>query len=150
MKKYLQLLAMFLACAGMALAQSQTGSVFGQVTDSSGALMPGVKVTLSSPALLQPMVVTTSAAGSYQFPNIPVGIYSVQFALPGYGTFLRENVRIDIGFNAQINAQLSVANVQQTVEVSGAAQSSTLRARRSLPNWIAELDAAARGAQLFQ
>jgi hypothetical protein len=121
MKKYLLLVPMFLACAGMALAQSGTGSIFGQVTDSSSALMPGVKVTLSGPALLQPMVVTTSDAGSYQFPNIPVGLYSVQFELSGYRTFLRENIRIDIGFNAQINAQMEVSTVQQSVEVSGAA-----------------------------
>ena len=101
--------------------QNQTGQIFGTVTDPSGALMPGVKVTLSGPAILQPQVVTTTAAGSYQFPGIPIGTYSVQFEATGYRLSLRQDIRVDIGFNAQVNAQLQLASVSQTIEVSGAA-----------------------------
>ena len=110
-----------LAFAGVTHAQNQTGQVFGQVMDASGAVMPGVKVTLTSPAILQPLVLTTSEAGSYQFPGIPIGTYSVQFEKAGYRPFLRNNITVEIGFNAQVNAQLQIASLEQTVEVSGEA-----------------------------
>ena len=65
-----------------AWAQSQTGDIFGKVTDTSGAVLPGVTVTLSGPSLLQPQVATTSDTGSFQFPRLNVGVYVVKFELP--------------------------------------------------------------------
>ena len=121
MKKYFVLLPVLLACAGLVYAQSQTGQIFGQVTDPTGSSVSGAKVTLSSPAMLQPIEVATSDAGTYQFPNIPIGTYAVKFELAGYRTVLHENIRIEIGFNAEINAQLKISSVEQTVEVSGSA-----------------------------
>ena len=50
-----------------ATAQSQTGEIFGKVTDESGAVLPGVTITLSGPSLLQPQTATTSETGTYQF-----------------------------------------------------------------------------------
>jgi hypothetical protein len=52
-----------------AWAQSQTGEIFGKVSDTSGAVLPGATVTLSGPSLLQPQVATTSDTGSFQFPS---------------------------------------------------------------------------------
>ena len=128
MKKYLLSALLFVTFVGMlftytgvAAGQGQTGQIFGTVTDASGAVMPGVKVTLSSPALLQPLVGTTSAAGTYQFPNITIGVYSVKFEQAGYNAVLRDNIRVDIGFNAQVNVQLQVGAIQQTVEVTSSA-----------------------------
>ncbi len=120
MKKVIVFLTIFLAYAGIALGQAQTGSVYGQVTDASGALMPNVKVTLTSSALIQPMTATTSSAGTYQFPSIPIGTYSVQFDSASYRSNRRESVKIDIGFNAEINAKLEVAGTTTTVDVSTA------------------------------
>src|ERR1700722_7439781 len=115
MKKYLMSALIFLTFVGMLLTytgvaagQGQTGQIFGTVTDASGAVMPGVKVTISSPALLQPLVGTTSAGGTYQFPNIAIGVYSVKFEQAGYNASLRDNIRVDIGFNAQVNVALQV------------------------------------------
>ncbi len=53
------LAALILAIAGTVSAQSQTGEIFGKVTDESGAVLPGVTVTLTGPALLQPLTATT-------------------------------------------------------------------------------------------
>jgi len=122
MKKCSLVVLAVLVCAGVGFAQTQTGQIFGTVTDTSGAVMPNVKVTLSGPAILQPIVINTSDAGSYTFPNIPIGTYSVKFeAASGYRASLRENIRVDIGFNAQVNAQLAIASVEQSIEVSGSA-----------------------------
>jgi hypothetical protein len=121
MKKYALVAVAFLLVLVVTYAQNQTGQIFGTVTDPTGATVANVKVTVTSPALLQPLTVTTGGVGSYQFPGVPIGTYSVQFDAAGYRPFLRENVRIDIGFNAEINAQLSLASVEQSVEVSAAA-----------------------------
>jgi hypothetical protein len=104
-----------------AWAQAQSGEIFGQVTDDTGGVIPGVSVTLTSPALITPQTVVTVETGAYRFPNIPIGTYTVTFELAGFSRLVRENVRIETGFNAEINAQLKVSQVQETVTVSGAA-----------------------------
>lgn len=116
---------LFVLTASLALApvdaraQAQSGEIFGHTTDSSGAVIPGVTVTLSSPALITPVTTTTSATGSYRFPNTPIGVYSVTFELTGFTRLVREGIRIETGFNAEVNGQLSVSSLQETVTVTG-------------------------------
>jgi hypothetical protein len=100
-------------------AAAQTQEVFGKVTDSTGAALPGVTVTLSSPSLIQPQTTTTLPEGSYRFTNIPIGTYTVIFELSGFQRLVREGVRVGTGFNAEINGRLDVSSVQETVTVSG-------------------------------
>src|SRR3982751_2044755 len=83
-------------------AQSQTGEIFGKVTDDSGAVLPGVTVTLTGPALLQPLTATTSETGSFQFPRLDVGTYNVKFELPGFKTIVKEGIRVSVGFSANV------------------------------------------------
>ena len=64
----LALVALF-ATSALASAQSQTGEIFGKVTDESGAVLPGVTVTITSPVLLQPLSATTSETGSFASPT---------------------------------------------------------------------------------
>jgi hypothetical protein len=105
--------------ASSAFAQQQTGEIFGRATDTSGAVLPGVTVTVASPTLLQPRIVITSETGSYRVPELPIGTYSVTFELPGFRTLQRTDVRITIGFSAQVNAELELSSVQETVTVTG-------------------------------
>jgi hypothetical protein len=100
-------------------AQQQTGEIFGKVTDQSGAVLPGVSVTLTAPMLLQPLVAVTSETGTYQFPRLEIGAYTVRFELTGFKTVINEDVRVTVGFSAQINAQLAVSTVQETITVTG-------------------------------
>ncbi|HEY7288684.1 MAG TPA: carboxypeptidase regulatory-like domain-containing protein [Vicinamibacterales bacterium] len=111
-----------LACFAISLparAQQQTGEIFGKVTDQSGAVMPGVTVTVTGPVLLQPLTAVTSDTGTYQFPRLEIGAYTVTFELTGFKTVVSENVRVTVGYSAQINAALSVSTVQETVTVTG-------------------------------
>jgi Carboxypeptidase regulatory-like domain len=110
----------FLATAALAAAQQPTGEIFGKVTDQSGAVMPGVTVTLTSPILLQPLTAVTSETGTYQFPRLEVADYSVKFELSGFKTVVNEGIHITAGFSAQVNAQLGVSTVQETITVTGA------------------------------
>ena len=110
---------MLLASAGTALAQVSMGEVFGKVTDGTGAVLPGVTVTLSGPALIQPQTTVTAASGAYRFPRIPIGTYSVAFELTGFKKSVRDGIIIQAGFNAEIDTKLEISTVQETVTVSG-------------------------------
>jgi hypothetical protein len=69
------------------LASSQT--LAGSVRDSSGAVMPGVTIEASSPALIEKMrTAVTDSNGQYQIPNLPPGAYKLTFSLPGFSTHL--------------------------------------------------------------
>ena len=117
-------LALVIALALIAMAApgfaQQPGEIFGKVADASGAVMPGVTVTLSGPRLLQPMTAVSSATGTYRFPGLAVGTYAVKFELAGFKTFVRDGIRVEIAANVQINAALEISTVQETVTVSGA------------------------------
>src|ERR1700681_4272847 len=71
------------------------GSIDGAATDASGAALPGVTVTLTSPALQVAQIVkVTGANGEYQFVELPVGTYRVSFELAGFSRLVRENVQL--------------------------------------------------------
>jgi hypothetical protein len=114
----LALVALF-ATSTLATAQSQTGEIFGKVTDSSGGVLPGVTVTLSGNVLLQPLTAVTSETGTFQFPRLVIGVYSVRFDLAGFKSVVNEGIRVTVGFNAQVNAQLGISTVQETITVTG-------------------------------
>lgn len=112
-------LAMVLVGAVPAGAQIQAGQVFGRAVDTTGAVLPGVMVTLQSPALITPQSVVTGPSGAYRFPSVPIGTYTVRFELPGFKTFVRQGVQITVGFNAEINARLEISTVEETITISG-------------------------------
>ena len=88
----------------LVVAQVGTGIIEGRVTDETDALLPGVTVTISSPALQLPqMVDVTETDGRFQFVDIPIGIYRVQYMLAGFGTVVREDVRLNAGFVARLD-----------------------------------------------
>jgi hypothetical protein len=102
-----------------AVAQTQTGEIFGKVVDGSGAVLPGATVTVESPALIQPQAVATGPSGGYRIPALPIGTYTVRFELPGFRTLVREGIRITTGFSAEIDGQLQISTVEETITVSG-------------------------------
>ncbi len=114
----LALVALF-ATSALASAQSQTGEIFGKVTDGSGGVLPGVSVTVTGPVLLQPLTAVTSETGTFQFPRIEIGEYSVKFELAGFKTVINQGIRVTVGFSAAVNAQLGISTVQETITVTG-------------------------------
>ena len=108
--------------AGPAFAQGaagSTGSIQGQVVDESGAVVPGVAVTATSPALLGAQTVTSNAQGLYRFPGLPAGTYKVTFEMSGFRTVVRDDIRIGIGFTATVNPTLAVKRVEEVTTVVG-------------------------------
>jgi hypothetical protein len=108
-----------LSLAAPAFSQDFRGRINGTVTDNTGAVLPGVTVTVSSPALIQPQMQVTGAAGDYRFPALPPGLYAVQFELSGFQTVKRENIRVVINQTLTIDQQLQIATVQESVTVTG-------------------------------
>ena len=126
MKRGVHIVAVVLAClfaSSYAFAQgggaSTTGSINGKVADSSGAVLPGVTVTASSPSLMGVQTAVSDTSGNYRFPALPPGSYTVTFDLPGFNTLKRENIQIAMGFTATVNVELAVASLQETVTVTG-------------------------------
>jgi Carboxypeptidase regulatory-like domain len=105
-----------------AFAQNlSNGSIVGKVTDASGAAVPNVLVTVTSPQLQVPQVTTTSdAQGDYSALNLPApGVYHVKFTLQGFETFERSDLNLTVGFAARVDATMQVGAVTQTVSVTG-------------------------------
>jgi hypothetical protein len=96
-----------------------TGTIQGEVVDSSGAALPGVIVTAISPAMQGVKTDTTNAQGIYRFPGIPAGVYKLTFALPGFGTVVKDDIRIGIGFTGVVNTTMAVQSRQEEVTVTG-------------------------------
>jgi outer membrane receptor protein involved in Fe transport len=90
------------------------------VSDNTGAVLPGVTVTVSSPALIQPQTQVTGAEGDYRFIALPPGVYDVSFELAGFQGVKREGVRVVINQTLTVDQQLNVATLQETVTVTGA------------------------------
>ena len=94
--------------------------IAGSVRDTSGAVLPGVTVEASSPALIEKVRTSISdSSGVYRIEDLRPGVYKVTFTLPGFSTFEREGVELTGSFTATINAELRVGNLQETVTVTG-------------------------------
>ena len=97
-------------------------TITGQVTDESGAILPGVTVSATSPALQVPQVTAvTDARGEYRLTPLPIGTYAVTYELSGFVSNRREEIRLTVGFTARVDVVLGVGAVQETVTVSGSA-----------------------------
>src|SRR5262245_16383943 len=97
-------------------------TIIGQVTDESGAILPGVTVSATSPALQVPQVTAvTDERGEYRLTPLPIGTYAVTYELSGFVTNRREEIRLTVGFTARLDVELGVGTVQETVTVSGSA-----------------------------
>jgi len=109
-----------MAAATAAFGQTATGGIRGFVKDDTGAVLAGVTVEASSPARIGGAAVeVTDAQGLYHFDNLPVGSYLVTYALQGFTTVRREDVRVEVGRTVQADIQLKLGNVEQSITVTG-------------------------------
>ncbi len=134
----LTVLALVLALAVPGLAQIQTGAITGRATDTSGALIPGVEVSISSPAMIGGVRTSpTDETGTYRFTLLPPGTYRVTFALPGFKTLNVDGVNVVAGGTMTINGPLEVSTVAEEVTVTSDAPQIDLQAATVGVNWSA-------------
>lgn len=111
-----------LLAAGLLAAQdsTQTGIIAGRVQDQEGNPLPGVSVTIASPAIIrESAAAVTSASGTYRFVLLPIGTYRVTFELAGFKTLVKTDVSVALRATTTVNAALEAAAVQETVTVVG-------------------------------
>ena len=122
MRKFVQLLfCVVLAAPSVAYAQaSAQASITGVVRDSSGAVLPGVTVEASSPALIEKVrTVVTDGNGQYRIVDLPRGVYSVTFQLTGFTTVRREGIELSGAFTATVSVEMRVGALGETITVTG-------------------------------
>jgi hypothetical protein len=112
-------LALLMLPVSAALAQS---AIAGVVKDTSGAVVPGVTVEASSPALIEKTREAVSdAQGLFKIIDLRPGVYTVTFSIAGFNTVKREGIELTAAFTATVNAEMRVGAVEESITVSAQA-----------------------------
>lgn len=115
-----RLFACLAALLGLPAAAYAQAAIAGTVRDASMAVLPGVTVEASSPALIERVRATvTDGTGQYRIENLRPGAYTVTFTLPGFTTIRREGLELTGSFVATVNADLMVSAVDEVITVVG-------------------------------
>jgi hypothetical protein len=111
-----------LGVPGVVGAQSaNTAAIAGVARDATGAVLPGVTVEAASPALIEKVrTAVTDAQGNYKIVDLRPGTYTVTFTITGFSSFKREGLELTTGITANVNAELKVGSLAETVTVTGA------------------------------
>jgi len=113
--------SLILSSTGAFAQASSSGSIAGVVRDTTGAVLPGVTVEAASPVLIEKTrSVVTDGSGAYKIVDLRPGTYTVSFTLTGFSTVKREGIELTTAFTANVNADLKVGSVEETITVSGA------------------------------
>lgn len=102
------------------LAAQTTGSILGNVTDSTGAALPAAAVTAQSADQGLTRTTTTNGAGSFVLPAIPIGTYTVTIEAEGFDRFSNTAVHVDVDQNVRVDISLRLGNVSEHVIVNAA------------------------------
>jgi len=117
-KMMIALCAFLLVYSSTALSQSrETGAIVGTVIDDEGTPIPGVTVTLTSPAIMGEKSVITDAEGKYRFPALRPGLYTVKAELTGFATLIQEEIRLHTTIRLTVDMTLKVAAIEEEVTV---------------------------------
>ncbi|HEX6465046.1 MAG TPA: TonB-dependent receptor, partial [Vicinamibacterales bacterium] len=127
MRRFAGRIVVSLVAMGFALSSAplfaQTGQNFGEligrVTDDQGAVLPGVTVTLKGPALMGASTAVTNERGTYRFPAVPPGTYTITFELAGFSTLVHADIVVPVRQTVTVDSQMKVATVQETITVQG-------------------------------
>lgn len=113
-------IALILACviftARMVNAQAVAG-LTGTVTDSTGAVVPGAKVTITNVGTSSSVHAITSSSGTYAVTGLTPGSYSVTVEAAGFRKYVQSGIGVEVSTTATINVQLTTGSISQTIEV---------------------------------
>ena len=113
------LLAFMLASAGVGLAQLDSASILGTITDATGAVIPSATVTISNEGTSAVTRVTTNGSGGFAAPALPIGLYTVTTEVSGFQTNRQLHIRLQTGQRVNLNISLAPGSQSQSVTVSG-------------------------------
>ena len=107
-----------LALTAMADAQTFRGGITGRVADQTGAVLPGVTVTATNSATAASRTTTSSDSGDFSFPDLALGMYTVEAALQGFQT-VRTQVEVSVSRVSSVDLKMGLSQVAETVTVTG-------------------------------
>jgi Carboxypeptidase regulatory-like domain len=110
-------LLMVATAAPAALAQSVSGTILGTVTDSSGAIVAGAKVTIVNEGTALTRTVISDANGEYTAPSLPTGTYTVMSEMTGFKALALSNIEVGVDQRVRINLKLDIGAMTESVSV---------------------------------
>ena len=117
-RRFLSVFILFLCAASVAFAQAGRGSISGLVSDPSGAIVSGAKVTLLNPATGVAQHTVTSSAGLYTFISLNPGVYQVTASQTGFKNVAQDKVTVTVDQVTEVNITLLVGAISETVTVT--------------------------------
>jgi len=127
---------LFMAGAAPALGQSTTGTITGRAIDSSGAILPGVAVSITSPQMIGgSREAVTDSLGTYRFTLVPPGVYQVKFQLASFRALSVDGVVVTANATMTVNAPLQVENLAESVTVVSTTPTIDLQSTQVGVNW---------------
>src|SRR5438093_968705 len=101
---------------GQVYAQA-TAQISGRVQDATAAVLPGVEITATNTATGIARTTATNEGGAYVLPNVPIGTYRLEAALPGFRTYAQSGIVLEVNSNPALNIVMEVGQVSEQVEV---------------------------------
>jgi hypothetical protein len=127
---------LFMAGAAPVLGQSTTGTITGRAVDSSGAILPGVAVSITSPQMIGgAREAVTDSLGTYRFTAVPPGVYQVKFQLASFRALMVDGVVVTANATMTVNAPLQVENLAESVTVVSTTPTIDLQSTQVGVNW---------------
>src|SRR6266702_711699 len=94
-----------------------TGSIQGTIADPTGAVLPNASVALINSSTQVQRVTVSDSSGAYSFPNIDIGTYSVSVTAPGFETYTKTNIVLEVGSSISINVPMTIGAAETKIEV---------------------------------
>jgi hypothetical protein len=99
---------------------AQDGVITGRIMDASGAVLPGVNLSLTGTSIMGVRSAVSDEQGGYRFGLLPPGTYALKLELPGFNTVAREGIQLTAGFTSTLNLAMDIGNVSEAITVVGA------------------------------
>ena len=115
--RLLALLAVVALCSSAVLAQQTLGGITGEVSDSSGGVIPGATVSVVDEQTGLTRTVMTNASGEYSLVNLPIGAYTLTYKAEGFDVQKTQHITVQANRTATVNASLKIGKTSETVEV---------------------------------
>ncbi|MGO9228702.1 MAG: carboxypeptidase regulatory-like domain-containing protein [Bryobacteraceae bacterium] len=119
-QRFLAVMLVVLASAGVAYSQAVNATMVGTVTDSTGAVVPNAKVTITETQTSVAHATQTNESGNWIVPNLPPGVYAASVEATGFKKETRRDITLVVDTTTRVDVQLTPGNVTETIEVTGA------------------------------
>ena len=139
-KQFVVAVLILLLTSVAAVAQVRTGILTGRVVDDQGEPLPGVTVTVSSPALIQgSMAETTNERGIYRFMNLDPGVYALKAEIQAFAPYEQSDIRVRLGLTSTVDVKLTPGTLQTEVQVVAQTPVVDVESNRLSTNFTTEM-----------